>query len=273
MSSKSSIRRNDKPFAGPHGHLLLQLEHHGALAGATRSDDKRSLRQPGRLDSVGNLLRRLATPDAGRSHLYGLQEGASARSLLHVERAGGLPLRVPQVRTQAGLPLGRIHVQCYGGEWPPRVPQVRTQAGLPLGRIHVLVCGGEWPPRVPQVRTRAALPLGRIHVLVCSGEWPPSSSASSTHTSRAAPGTNHLHVGGEEWQTRVPQVYAHEHAHKQRCPWNEDTCLWAVENGHLECLKYAHERGCPLHEDTCLWAAENGHLECLKYALEQSHTI
>ena len=55
MSSKSSIRRNDKPFAGPHGHLLLQLEHHGALAGATRSDDKRSLRQPGRLDSVGNL--------------------------------------------------------------------------------------------------------------------------------------------------------------------------------------------------------------------------
>ena len=35
-----------------------------------------------------------------------------------------------------------------------------------------------------------------------------------------------------------------------------------------ECLKYVHENGCHWDEDTCKYAAENGHLECLKYAHE-----
>ena len=26
--------------------------------------------------------------------------------------------------------------------------------------------------------------------------------------------------------------------------WNTNTCSYAAENGHLECLKYAHENGC-----------------------------
>jgi len=29
----------------------------------------------------------------------------------------------------------------------------------------------------------------------------------------------------------------------------------------LKCLQFAHENGCPWDEDTCLEAADNGHLE------------
>ena len=52
------------------------------------------------------------------------------------------------------------------------------------------------------------------------------------------------------------------------CPWNEETCCIAAENGHLECLKYLHQNGCPWNKWTCYHAAINGHLECLKYAHE-----
>ena len=34
-------------------------------------------------------------------------------------------------------------------------------------------------------------------------------------------------------------------AHENGCPWNEVTCAWAVERGHLEMLKWARENGCP----------------------------
>jgi hypothetical protein len=32
------------------------------------------------------------------------------------------------------------------------------------------------------------------------------------------------------------------------CPWNEDTCYWAVEHGHLEVLHWALANGCPHRE-------------------------
>jgi len=37
---------------------------------------------------------------------------------------------------------------------------------------------------------------------------------------------------------------------KNGCPWGENTCSNAAENGHIECLKYAHENGCrPCYHD------------------------
>ena len=63
--------------------------------------------------------------------------------------------------------------------------------------------------------------------------------------------------------------YAHEHG----CPWNENTCSHAALHGQLECLKYAHEHGCPWYESTCSGATLNGHFECLQYALEHGCPI
>ena len=51
---------------------------------------------------------------------------------------------------------------------------------------------------------------------------------------------------------------------RARCPWDEILGLPKM----VECLKYAHENGCPWNEETCYYAAQNGHLECLKYAHE-----
>ena len=40
------------------------------------------------------------------------------------------------------------------------------------------------------------------------------------------------------------------------CYWNEDVCIVAAQEGHLEVLKYAHENGCDWNEMTC--AAQEG---------------
>jgi hypothetical protein len=52
-------------------------------------------------------------------------------------------------------------------------------------------------------------------------------------------------------------------AHANGCQWNECTCAYAAENGHLDMLKWARENGCPWD-----YAAENGHLNVLKWAHE-----
>ncbi len=49
---------------------------------------------------------------------------------------------------------------------------------------------------------------------------------------------------------------------------DRDTCRFAAEKGHLDCLRYAHENGCPWDEYTCRGAVENGRLDCLHYAYE-----
>ena len=59
-------------------------------------------------------------------------------------------------------------------------------------------------------------------------------------------------------------IWAHETV--PPCPWDEDICSRAAENGHLDCLKYAHDNGCPWDKYTCSNAAGNGHLDCLEYA-------
>lgn len=55
-----------------------------------------------------------------------------------------------------------------------------------------------------------------------------------------------------------------------RCPWNEDTCKCAAQEGHLDVLKWARstEPPCAWDEETCAMAAMNGRLEILKWARE-----
>ena len=48
-------------------------------------------------------------------------------------------------------------------------------------------------------------------------------------------------------------IWAHEHG----CDWDEDTCSYAVERGHLDCLIYAREHGCPWNLSDCRQEAEN----------------
>ena len=57
-----------------------------------------------------------------------------------------------------------------------------------------------------------------------------------------------------------------KYLHEKGCPWNEETCNAAAFEGHLDVLKYAHEHECPWHDMTCGYAAEAGHLAVLVYA-------
>ena len=56
--------------------------------------------------------------------------------------------------------------------------------------------------------------------------------------------------------------------HKNGCPWDEQTCIWAAGGGQLNCLQWAYKNGCPWDEYTCLKAEYYRHIECLKYARE-----
>src|SRR3972149_5131981 len=57
-------------------------------------------------------------------------------------------------------------------------------------------------------------------------------------------------------------------AHKNGCPWDEQTCAYAAKSGHLEVLRYAHENGCPWDEQTCCYAITCGNVDALQYAHE-----
>ena len=50
-------------------------------------------------------------------------------------------------------------------------------------------------------------------------------------------------------------------ARENDCPWNEFTCMYAAEYGHLEVLKWACENGAPLYENTRRLAAAKGYVE------------
>jgi hypothetical protein len=57
-------------------------------------------------------------------------------------------------------------------------------------------------------------------------------------------------------------VYLHENG----CPWDRrSACKYAAHNGRLGCLQYLHENGCPWDEHACEEAAGGGHLGCLEY--------
>ena len=55
------------------------------------------------------------------------------------------------------------------------------------------------------------------------------------------------------------------------CPWDEHTCFYAAEGGHLEVLKFVRGQDppCPWGVRTCADAAKEGHLEVLKWARSQ----
>ena len=50
------------------------------------------------------------------------------------------------------------------------------------------------------------------------------------------------------------------------CPWEEGTCSWAAQGGHLEVLQWARANGCPWDRGTrknasghvLEWAVANG---------------
>jgi hypothetical protein len=46
-------------------------------------------------------------------------------------------------------------------------------------------------------------------------------------------------------------------AREHHCPWDEITCMKAVERGHLDVLKWAREHGCP-------WTAATRDLAAIK---------
>lgn len=51
------------------------------------------------------------------------------------------------------------------------------------------------------------------------------------------------------------------------CPWNEYTCKFAAEGGHLDVLRWCRSKGCPWDEDVCAFAAQEGHMEVLHWAV------
>jgi hypothetical protein len=69
-------------------------------------------------------------------------------------------------------------------------------------------------------------------------------------------------------------VYAAQNGHldvlqwarQNGCPWDEETCAFAAQNGHLDVLQWARQNGCPWSVSTCAFAAENGHLHVLQWA-------
>jgi len=47
-------------------------------------------------------------------------------------------------------------------------------------------------------------------------------------------------------------------ARANQCPWDERTCRYAAENGHLELLKWARSNECPWDEGTYALGKKNG---------------
>lgn len=56
--------------------------------------------------------------------------------------------------------------------------------------------------------------------------------------------------------------------HAQGVMMTEKTCLWAVEFGKLECLRYAYEHGGPLSEKVYWLAMIHRHEDCMCFIRE-----
>jgi len=58
---------------------------------------------------------------------------------------------------------------------------------------------------------------------------------------------------------------------REKHVWSERCATAAIQNNHLECLKYAVANGCSLAANACELAAREGHMDCLQYLHDQSH--
>ena len=54
------------------------------------------------------------------------------------------------------------------------------------------------------------------------------------------------------------------------CPWSEETCCAAAENGLLDVVKWLRSQNppCPWNKLTSYCAAKNGHLDVLKWLID-----
>ena len=59
-------------------------------------------------------------------------------------------------------------------------------------------------------------------------------------------------------------------ARQSGCRWDERTCSWAAQGGHLAVLQWARQNGYVWSEDTCTLAAEGGRLAVLQWAHENN---
>jgi hypothetical protein len=58
---------------------------------------------------------------------------------------------------------------------------------------------------------------------------------------------------------------------EKKCDWDDFTISNAASQGNLEMVKYCVANGCPVDEWTCVGAVYNGHLECLKCLHEEGN--
>ncbi|WZN60135.1 hypothetical protein HKI87_02g16630 [Chloropicon roscoffensis] len=55
------------------------------------------------------------------------------------------------------------------------------------------------------------------------------------------------------------------------CPWDLRVCYYAACNGDLEVLRWARSQGCPWDEGLTCDAARNGHLKVLKWLIKEGY--
>lgn len=65
-----------------------------------------------------------------------------------------------------------------------------------------------------------------------------------------------------------------KYLHESGCEITDHTCELCASFGHLDCLKYCINYGCTFTVDTCVSnAIENGHINILKYLYESGYPI
>ena len=96
-----------------------------------------------------------------------------------------------------------------------------------------------WRRRAATSRSSGrARTTAREHGRACTRRTAATSRCSSGCARTTARGTR---TCKRAWRGHLEVLWAREND----CPWNEATCAWAAEGGHLEVLKWARANGCP----------------------------
>ena len=64
-----------------------------------------------------------------------------------------------------------------------------------------------------------------------------------------------------------------KYLHENNCPIHTDTCFYAADKGHLNCLKFVHENGCELDEEVFDISIAREHFEICDYLIEKNCPI